>query len=402
MNNKKSKMVLGLILVITSLFASFQFVYAAEYKRIINAKVSVKTPTADYTYEEIEIVGDYAFTATIGREPVADGLRVLDVSDASSIAVLPAIGETTNSSYSIDVYDDVAYLRVRYALGVWGIEAFNITDPTSPVEQGDFSAYDDVSDYRVIDDVLYVCNDTYLCSINVTDLDSISELDRIELSEHGSVAGVYDDYVFVSGYVGAAGTTRTLEIVDASDPTSLFVSGTLEVGDYFVSNVLVEGDTLYASGRDYDLASPHGGTVKTVDISDTSNPSVLDTIVTDGISATGLYISGNTLYTGACARGAVSIDVSTPSDLKPIGYWNEYQLDCGGEYYAQHPTYKNDATYGEVLYFVSINCGIAVMSIDSIEFEQDIPGPMPALILVFSACTIFLLSRKGLKFKIER
>ncbi|MEX2683848.1 MAG: hypothetical protein Q6373_019915 [Candidatus Sigynarchaeota archaeon] len=63
------------------------------------------------------------------------------------------------------------------------------------------------------------------------------------------------------------------------------------------------------------LASPTGGTVKAFDTSNKTALALLGEINARWIKNEVLLLSGNSLFTGACAKGLVVIDVSNPSSL---------------------------------------------------------------------------------------
>ena len=149
-------------------------------------------------------------------------------------------------------------------------------------------------------------------------------------------------------------------IVNATNPLDLsFVSST-NLGDFLAHSFLIDGNTLYASGLDSTKTTnpeiTHRAYVIAIDISNKSDPTPFSEIFVDGISGVGLALLNNALFVGACAEGIKVVDITTPSLLKSLGYYDDYQdIYCdGGADYALYPKLYIDGTYGNLLVFVSM------------------------------------------------
>ena len=140
----------------------------------------------------------------------------------------------------------------------------------------------------------------------------------------------------------------------------------------------------------------HRAHVKSIDISDKTNPSFLSDIFIDGINGVGIAILENKLFSGACAEGIVVVDITNPSSLQAIGFYDDYQdIYCGGdEHYAMYPKLYEDATLGNLLVFTSMGCGLNVISIDILEFDPSIPGFDIFLLALTTTMGIFLVYKK--------
>jgi len=99
-------------------------------------------------------------------------------------------------------------------------------------------------------------------------------------------------------------------------------------------------------------------------------------IFVDGADGVGLAILEDHLFTGACAEGIKIVDITTPSTLTSFGYYDDYQdIYCdGGSDYALYPKLYDGGSFGNLLVFVSMGCGLNIISIDGFEFEFSIPG----------------------------
>jgi hypothetical protein len=133
--------------------------------------------------------------------------------------------------------------------------------------------------------------------------------------------------------------------------------------------------------------------VKSIDITNKSDPIILSDIFVDGINGVGLAINENDLFVGACAEGIRIVDISNPSNLQALGFYDDYQdiyCDGGGDY-ALYPKIYQDATEGTLLVFVSSSCGLNIISIDDYEFEIEIIPGYDIFFLVFTAIASIVL-----------
>ncbi|MBY9021582.1 MAG: hypothetical protein KGD67_11005 [Candidatus Lokiarchaeota archaeon] len=365
MKQKKSIFLYALLISSFFIYLSIDNAHAAEFKQIIGAHVG-HYPSSELTvmFEDVEINGTYAYVSDYSLP----GLRVISLSDPSSPSLTASRAVTVASSYEIEIANNIAYLRVMEDQD-YDIEYIDITSPSSPVYKG-LLDLDNAMGFDASKTTLFVNNFTDIISFNFSDIDNPVELDRLNLTDVGQSLTFIDNYVYICT------STNQLKIVNATNPSNLSLISSLDLGDYYAQSYLVEGNILYTSGLDSTKTVLHRAHVKSINITDKSDLILLSDIFIDGINGVGLAFHDNKIFSGACAEGISVIDVTNPSSLQPIGYYDDYQdIYCEGSlYYAMYPKLYEDATLGNLLVFTSMGCGLNIISIDNLEFEFSIPG----------------------------
>ncbi|MBA7567131.1 hypothetical protein ES708_08831 [subsurface metagenome] len=391
MKQKRSIFIFVFLISSIFIFTSIKYAYAAEFKEIVNAHVGHYQPSGvSVMFEDVEINGTYAYVS----DASLPGLRVISLADPSNPSLTASRTVTGENSYEIEIANDVAYLRVVDQ--DYDIVYFDISSPTSPIYKGLL----DLGYARGFDasgTTFFVNNYTETISFDFSDVDSPVELDRLNLTE------VVESLAFIDNYVYVCTATNQLKIVNATNPSNLNLISSFDLGEYYAQSYFVEGNVLYTSGlnstRTVSPERTHRAHVKSIDISDKTNPSLLSDIFIDGINGVGIAIHDNKLFSGACAEGIVVIDITNSSSLQAIGFYDDYQdIYCEGDkHYAMYPKLYEDATLGNLLVFTSMGCGLNIISIDNLEFEPSIPG-IPGfdvflLVLTTTMC-IFLMYKK--------
>ncbi len=388
MKQKRSIFVFILLISSIFIFSSIKYAYAAEFKEIINADIGhYQPPGESVMFEDVEINGTYAYVS----DASLPGLRVISLADPSNPSLTVSRTVTGAISYEIEIANDVAYLRVVENQD-WNIEYIDISSPTSPIYKGLLDlGY--ARGFDASETTLFVNNYTEIISFDFSNVDSPVELDRLNLTEGGESLTFIDNYLYVCT---ATTATYQLKIVNATDPSNLNLISSFDLKEYYAQSYFVEGNVLYTSGLNSTKTALHRAHVKTFDISDKTNPSFLSDIFIDGINGVGIAIHDNKLFSGACAEGIVVVDITDPSSLQAIGFYDDYQdIYCGGsEHYAMYPKLYEDATLGNLLVFTSMGCGLNVISIDNLEFELSIPGFDVFLLTLTTTMAIFLMYKK--------
>jgi len=368
MKQKKSIFLYALLISSLFIYVSIEDVYAAEFKEIKNADIGHYQPSGvSVMFEDVEIIGTYAYVS----DASLPGLRVISLANPSNPSLTTSRTVTGTNSYEIEIANDVAYLRVMDQ--DYDIIYFNISSPSSPINKGLLDlGY--ARGFDASETTLFVNNYTDIISFNFSNADSPFELDRLNLTDVG------DSLTFIDNYVYICTSTNQLKIVNATNPSNLDLISSFDLGDFYAQSYLVEGNILYTSGLDSTKTvlpeRIHRAHVKSIDITNKSDLILLSDIFIDGINGVGLAFHDDKLFSGACAEGISVIDVTNPSSLQPIGYYDDYQdIYCGGdEHYALYPKLYEDATLGNLSVFVSMGCGLNIISIDNLEFEFSIPG----------------------------
>lgn len=391
--NRTKKMILSSIFLTSLvLIASAQLVHAATFKEFKDALVGFYKPTTHSpAYENVVVVGSYAYLVDADINETI----VLNINNPSNPTFYSSI-KTTIRPYKLLINGSTAFVRIMNSTHRL-IECFSITNPASLVKVGNIP-YNFVDDFDVRNNYLVVVNDSDVISVDISDIDNVVEQDRIYIE--GAYSIMYSgDYIYIANRISA--TENYLKIIDATDVSDLILIGSLSLGSMAINSFALSGDILYLGCYDLSLEAEHRGNFLTVDVSDKSSPALLDTIFTDGINVVGIQVSENVAYIGACKGGLKLLDVTNPSDIKPLGVYNDYQdIVCGGEYQCWSPYLVEDATYGKLVYFVSMNCAMVIVKVDNIKY--DIPGANPILIMAIILGTSLIILKKARKTIIKQ
>ncbi len=309
----------------------------------------VMTAMAQEHYKGTDIVGNYAYIVDgwpwIRYDPGPyvynyNGLVIYDISDYLNPVKVGYI-DLPGNGYGVEVHGDYAYVSNL----IKGIQIIDISDPTNPVllsnyYPGNWSFY-----LTVVDTLAYLGSNYGLEIINVADPLSPFRIGRVNLDRVFDVV-VNGDYAYAANTGNAA---QDLAVVDISDPTSPFVVG--RSGDIPGTPicVAVQGNIVYIGGDS-------GGGFASINVSNPSNPILLDAITTSGISTKPICLSGIYAYVGDYDKLLV-IDVSNPNNLILKG-------SCGvpGRYGGKGSVYGIDVVEGHA-YVGAYNARFSVVDI---------------------------------------
>ena len=164
-----------------------------------------------YVYpSELQIVGDYAYLAT-----GANGLVILDISNVSSPvrvgnctdSLESPLGVLTGEANGIHVVGDFAYV----ADGFDGLEIFNISDPATPTEIGQFTKGGNIRGVYVVGNYAYIVDRGD--GLNIIDISEPTNPKEVkQFTDRGKAKDVYvvGEYAFV--------IKRGLEIIKPWSP----------------------------------------------------------------------------------------------------------------------------------------------------------------------------------------
>jgi len=376
------------------IYTSINYAHAEE-RQIINANVGhYPSSTLSVQFQDVEINGNYAFVS----DSNLPGMRVISLTDPSNPTLTAYKTVTKSGTYEIEIANNIAYLRVMESQD-WDIEYINISTPSAPVYKG-LLDLNSARGFDAFETTLFALNDTDIISFNFTDITTPVELDRLDLSGSGQFLTYIDNYTYTCT------SDNDLIIVNATNPSDLSLISSTSLGNFSIESFLIDGNTLYASGFDSTKTTnpenTHRAYIIAIDISNKSDPTPFSEIFIDGISGVGLALLNKALFVGACAEGIKVVDVTTPSSLKLLGYYDDYQdIYCdGGADYALYPKLYDDGTYGNLLVFVSKGCGLNIIRANRFEFEFSIPG-FEIYSLIFSTLIgislIYLQLKKRIK-----
>lgn len=194
-------------------------------------------------------------------------------------------------------------------VGGWGvIHCYNVSDPSAP---------------------------SY---IGTSEL--LSHIDHLHKGDGIAVDGNY-------AYIGLYGYEGGIKVVDISDPSSMAVIGSFGGSSLPVGGIAIDDSVLFVTDRDESRR------LLSLDISDPSNPVLLDEISTGGYGR-GVDINGDYVFVAASELDLKIFDKSDPNNLVEVG-----SLDIGG-----YTDWAREIYAGDVLaYLVRAGGGIAVIDV---------------------------------------
>jgi hypothetical protein len=193
---------------------------------------------------------------------------------------------------SIAYIGDGGYLRI-----------LNISDPESPIFEGELRCPGGVKDIYVVDTLAYVvADDSGFCIINVSDPNNPFEIGHYATEGEAQAVYLVDSLAYV------ADSDSGLRVLNLSDPISPFEIGCYPL-DCFIGGLQVVDTVAYAT------VSADG--LYIINFSNPANPYLAGFYYT-GHHTYDVYVRDNLAY--LTYGGIYIIDVSTPADLDEIGY----------------------------------------------------------------------------------
>ncbi|MBZ0266969.1 choice-of-anchor B family protein [bacterium] len=304
----------------------------------------------------------WGFVGTDGREYIVQGTTtgtawwdVEDPYNAVFIDFIPGPGSLWRDMFVIGNY---CYVGTE---GGGGIQIVDISDPTNPTLVNTYNATVS-SSHNVFGDpsrnLLFVVGSAEAGGLQILDT-----TDPVNLVEIGSWTNQYIHDISIEGnlaYVSLInfGRFRLLDLSDSTNPTNY--------GTPFFDNA---DHACWPFGDGTHVAisqESNGGHIKIVDV---SNPNAI-TLVDEsnpapGASMHNVHIEGTRMYCSWYARGTRVYDVSVPSAIAEIGYFDTYPPSDGGGVgpgnwgvYPHLPSgtiAANDGTYGLFLMRYDVN-----------------------------------------------
>ncbi len=248
------------------------------------------------------------------RSPV-DVSIVLDVSGSMSWG---GIADTTDATRLIK---DGNY--VFLADGYAGLRSVNVSNPLNPflsdrVDNGSFRDVSISGDYVFLADT---SGTDQIFVYNVSDPENISNY--VDYESLNRIRGLYasGDYVFVAGRRNYSNSTRGLLIYDASNPSSLSYLSMVSSSD--PEDVFVLGDYAFLADGSYGL--------KVINVSNPSSPFETDSLdfSSSSTEAKSVFVDGNTAFVVGEYGGLYSVDVTDKSNISLLDsyYTGGYALD---------------------------------------------------------------------------
>lgn len=295
----------------------------------------------------------WGFVGTDGREYIIQGTTtgtawwdVEDPYNAFQVAFIPGPGSIWRDMFVIGNH---CYVSTE---GGGGIQIVDISDPTNPTLVNTYTATVS-SAHNVFGDparnLVFVVGSAEAAGLQVLDA-----TDPVNLVEIGSWTNQYVHDMTIEGnlaYVSLInfGRFRLLDLTDPANPSN-FGTPFFDNSDHACWPL---GDGVHVALAQESI----GGHIKIVDISDPNAITLVDeSNPAPSASMHNVHIEGTRMYCSWYARGTRVYDVSVPSAISEIGYFDTYPPTNGGGVgpgnwgvYPHLPSgtiAANDGTYG--------------------------------------------------------
>ncbi len=298
-----------------SLFLNFSYCSA---QNSLNVNLVSSYDTAGEFANGVAVSGNYAYVVR-GNGCCAGLLQIIDISNPANLTLVGDYDAGYYSVSGITMSGNYAYLASTYS----GFEIWDISNPAAPIFEADY-----IAPGFYANGVAVSGNYAYV----VFDADGYWGLQIFNISNPTSpnTVGTYNDQdipvgVTVSGnYAYLADGWSGLQIVDISNPANPTLVGSCGTPSD-AKGVSVSGNYAY-------VADDYSG-LQIINISNPANPTLVDSCDTCG-SAYGVTVSGNYVY---LASGGLQIfDISNPANPTLVGYYNApgyaYGVAVSGNY----------------------------------------------------------------------
>ena len=270
----------------------------------------------------VAVAGDHAFVAD-----GASGLQVIDISDPTN----PTLAGTYNAGVTSDVAvaGDHAFVTVGGFLLV-----VDISDPTAPTLAGSYNTGDARGVAVAGDHAFVAAGDWGLVVVDISDPTNLTLVGTYNTTGSARAVAVDGDHAFVADWDWG------LVVIGISDPTAPTLARTFNpVGGALVADVAVDGDLAF-------VADSSG--VWILDVTDPANPPPvtfpMGTFATMA-SVEGITVAGDHAFIANHADGLRMIDVSDTSNPTLVGTYDTtdsaYAVAVAGEH-----AFVADATSG--------------------------------------------------------
>jgi len=286
-------------------------VTSAASVEIIDGSLTQKTSNAVQSMSQVGSVGvgnSPSFIAVSGKtayvvDALDDTLKVIDITDPTTPAVISSIDLTTQSPVGIAVAG--RYVYIVYSVSA-DLEVFDVSNPKLPVKIGDVTPGGALRSVTVSGKYVYtISSDNKLKVIDVSVPSLPVTVGNVSITSGGGLAHVY-----VSGrYVYVVDISNDgLKLVDVSDPTTPVAVGTLSIAN--------NPSAVAVSGRYAFVVNSFSGRLRVVDVSNPSIP-VSVGVTTEDTAAVlvSISVSGSYVYvTDSGTNDALKVfDVSDPT-----------------------------------------------------------------------------------------
>lgn len=249
-----------------TVFISFQLGDGTEQIQVYDF-TDVRTPELADTIITNEGVADFEVAGNrLYAASRLDGVQIYDISDPFSVSLLGIITSTGRAN-AIDVVGTTVYV----ATSVNGLEVYDASNAANPALLGQFGTSNPFEDVRVSGTVAFVTDLFGLRALDVSDPDSIPELDAFT-DPGDQIIGAGFDLVGDTLYTVTDGFDVTLmRVFDVSRPADL-----VQLSTFTISTSGFAEDIQVVDGVAHITDEEGNGVIYTVDVSDPTNPIEID------------------------------------------------------------------------------------------------------------------------------
>ena len=309
----------------------------------------------------------WGYVAPDGREyalqGVNGGVMIVDVTDLDSISEVEFVDWVVAGWYDIKTYQEYMYVSSEGSNDVIIVDISTLPDSATIADT--LTGFPTRPHNIYIDQqaaILYVIEDFNFD--NPVSLYSLSDpLNPTLVSQLGSGLGIdaHDLFAADSILYVAEGSNPTIGIFDVSDPAapSLLQRVTIPAAGY-VHNVWVSEDKNYMMTTEETV----GQSVKMWDISDLNNVTLLDEYLGESQLAHNVFIIGGYAYMSHYEAGIKILDISDPSDIAEVAFYDSYPAADEGNFNGAWGIYPF-AQNGKI-FIGDIQTGAYVVEFDSV------------------------------------
>ncbi|NPD88148.1 MAG: hypothetical protein HGN29_05475 [Asgard group archaeon] len=292
------------------------------------------------TSSNLVVAGDYVYLAD-GE----NGLVVINIANPlnptivatynADISFVVNVAVEGNYAYAIDLNNGVIVLDITDIttptfVGLWsksgvsaasvcgdylyvtdindGLSVVNIADPTTPVFINTLSLPGNPSAIGIEGDYAY-----FTCQSGGFQITQIKDFGISLAGSYYHPAGCFD--VSVSGDYAYVADSGSLKIIDISAPSAPTLVGSYSTFPFFAWAVFVSGAYAYVGDGSGGIG------LIIIDISTPSAPTLVGSYDTPGL-VYGIFVSGDYAYVADGSSGLLVLDISAPSAPTPVGSYD--------------------------------------------------------------------------------
>jgi hypothetical protein len=286
---------------------------------------------------DVVVEGGLAYL-TVERAPVypsrqlTGSLWIVDVSDPTAPVEIGDF-EISHAARGIAVVDNLAYLTFYpspsfppgpppfFEIEPSGMHVIDVANPSAPVQVGniEFSRssfrLDAPYEIEVLGDLAYIADTAGLRTVDVSDPTAPVEIDLAVSSGRPNYLTIVDGLAYAAS-PDSGRYPGGLSVFDLSDPRAPIEIGFLQLL-YGAWSVAVEGETAYVAAQQAGL--------RAIDVSDPEAPAALGSLATPYGAAAALAVTNGLAYVldgyppGSSARDLHIIDLSIPTTPIEVG-----------------------------------------------------------------------------------